>query len=125
MESVSKSCRVDQFLVLDVIILWLVDQNGDIIFAIEEAVADGLPLDVPRHRRAEHKVGKAKLGHPALIAGRKARVAGEIYYDPRDNVWKINMNSGRYSAAYDRSLKHLSNVRMRFADFAILLTAEI
>jgi hypothetical protein len=124
MQSVCSSFRIDQFLLLDVIILWLVNQDGDVLFAIEEAVLDGAPLDVPRHRRAEHKIGKEKLGHPALVAGQKARVAGEIYYDPRGNAWIINMRSGRYSTSAGRSPKHLDNVREKFAEYAILLTPD-
>lgn len=124
MSSVSKSCRLDQFLVLDIVILWLVNENGDVVFAVEEAVSDGLPLDVPRHRRAEHKIGKDKLGHPSLVAGGKARIAGEIYYDIRRNAWMINMKSGRYSAEYDRTKGQLTNVSNQFRDHGIILTVE-
>lgn len=124
MDNVARACRIDQFLVLDVIILWVVNQYGDIIFAVEEAVSDGLPLDVPRHRRAEHKIGKDKLGHPALVAGRQARVAGEIYYEIRQNIWVINMESGRYCLTCERKREHLENVRNRFAHYDIGLVIK-
>ncbi|MER9628345.1 MULTISPECIES: hypothetical protein [unclassified Mesorhizobium] len=81
--------------------LWVMDANGDIKIAVEEiAVLDGKPdiRGYPRRRGYKHPSEDQKLGHPTLLDGGKARIAGELALDLHDDklLWILNANSGRY-----------------------------
>ncbi|RWC31486.1 hypothetical protein [Mesorhizobium sp.] len=81
--------------------LWVMDASGSIKIAIEEiAVLDGKPdtRGFPRRRGYKHPSEDKKLGHPTLLAGGKARIAGELALDLNDDklLWVLNANSGRY-----------------------------
>ena len=58
---------------------WVVDEFGDLICAIE--ISDG----------------EIKVGHPTVIGDRKARIAGELYFDVGEGCWLLNSDSGAYS----------------------------
>ncbi|NTG67241.1 hypothetical protein [Rhizobium rhizogenes] len=88
------------------IVLWLLDENGEIWFALEEVTyTDELG------QRYHHPISRSipfdpaieflRLGHPSLIAGeRRARIGGEIVYDESfgTNGWIISNKSGRYGS---------------------------
>ena len=81
--------------------LWIMDDNGDIKIAIEEiAILDGKPdtRGFPRRRGYKHPSEDQKLGHPTLLDGGDARIAGELALDLDGNrlLWVLNANSGRY-----------------------------
>ncbi|WP_370301650.1 hypothetical protein [Pseudooceanicola sp.] len=53
----------------------------------------------PRRRNFPvHPAEEKKLGHPTLLAGNMARVAGELFLDEDENelFWFMNVSSGRY-----------------------------
>src|SRR5690348_1907807 len=66
----------------DILIIWLVDVAGDIWFALEELVIDGLPIGCPKHQTVALTRSAAKLGHPSLVRCANARIGGEIVFDP-------------------------------------------
>ncbi|MBX3568568.1 MAG: hypothetical protein KF914_10950 [Rhizobiaceae bacterium] len=82
-------------------LLWAVDIDGTPVIAVEElapiaAIAHRRGL--PRRRNLVHPVEERKLGHPCLVAGGAARIAGELFLQHRNGamVWFMNVNSGRY-----------------------------
>lgn len=60
--------------------MWAVDESGNLRIGEELEVNPG-----------------QLLGHPTLVDGGKARVAGEIKFNPETQQWRINDKSGRYS----------------------------
>jgi len=92
--------------------IWCIDEQGATWIAYEEIARpqDGdaagfkqAPLfkeGLPRFRDIPvHPALNRKLGHPTLISGQKARIAGELYLDPQygGNIeWVANARSGRY-----------------------------
>ena len=86
--------------------LWAMSDGGDVMIAYEEIVVD---LDIADHPELKegyprrrgyptHPATEKKLGHPTLVGGGKARIAGELFLDVKDEKlhWFVNCNSGRY-----------------------------
>ncbi|GEM_PF-6456954 len=121
MKEVELGWRLGLLLVHDVLLIWVVDEAGDIWFAIEELIVDGRPTGHPRHISLLKQLGKAqevdKLGHPSLIFCKKGRIGGEIYFDTGVSPpeWVINPYSGRYGIHPTRELQHLRNAANRFS----------
>jgi hypothetical protein len=44
----------------------------------------------------QKKDGKDLVGHPQLLDGGPARLAGELHFDDRARAWTLDNNSGRY-----------------------------
>lgn len=81
--------------------IWAMDEAGKIVIAVEELALDRPEADYtgyPRRRGYKHPSEEKKLGHPTLLNGGKARIAGELAFDDDDDglVWVLNANSGRY-----------------------------
>ena len=127
--------------VVELTIIWLVDQGGAIYFAIEEVVK---PDDVlARVYPAEDYDGNEnvhryplqksltlwpghdgrKLGHPALVHGSPARIGGEIFFDAGEGAgeWLIWNKSGRFGSNLGRNLEQLTNVAKQFGNYGVKL----
>lgn len=110
-----------------VALLWVVAQNGDLFYALEESAwppgsPDNRPV-VPLLRNPIGVKSRLKLGHPSLVACRPARIGGEIIYEPSPKNpagWEINNNSGRYGRDCGRSPQHLENASAEFGKYGIL-----
>lgn len=94
-------------------ILWIVDEVGDLWFSLEEVINRADRRYVYPLRRGfalprEH----AKLGHPSLIEGARARIGGELLFDEdaEGGPWVITNKSGRYGFGPDRTESHLRKV---------------
>lgn len=120
--------RFSHFPFDDFAILWVVNEKGEILVALEEAVVDGSSKIFPLPKNlasAYSELGRipvySKLGHPALVGCQAARIAGEIicdlYEDP--SVWYLNNRSGRYGVNVGRTPQQLANVAAEFAQFGI------
>ncbi|WP_158665244.1 hypothetical protein [Ensifer adhaerens] len=115
-------------------ILWLVDKDGLIRFAMEEVVSNdtgALNYILPRNGPALRD-NEVRLGHPALLDPVKpgdtkaARIGGEIIYDPSPNSnipWVLTNASGRFGKRPHITRAHLENVKEVFAQFGIPLRA--
>lgn len=113
-------------------ILWLIDEAGQIRFAMEEVIERDtgalsyiLPRSGPPLRDTE-----VRLGHPALLdpvrAGEKksARIGGEIFFDPTprsDISWVLTNNSGRFGKRPHIRREHLENANNAFKEYGISL----
>jgi hypothetical protein len=83
--------------------IWAINADGKLLVAVEELA--GMPdgrdsVGHPRRRKFPiHPAQERKLGHPCLVNGLGARIAGELFVDETGNgtlVWYINVKSGRY-----------------------------
>lgn len=78
--------------------IWVVDKDGN--FKIAKDIED------------------PPAGHPTLVGGRVARVAGELEWDKEASIWVMNTKSGTYSQDInpDETLQktYLSNVQEYF-----------
>jgi hypothetical protein len=98
--------------------------------AVEElALADGIKRrGVPKRRNGQHPASEKKLGHPTLVDGGKARIAGELAIEEISGrfAWVVNCSSGRY--CYEESLRpkirHVDNVVLRFRQFGVLVMPD-
>jgi len=84
-----------------------------VIFALEETIVEGGTSRRPRMRGIPLNGNVKPLGHPLLVGGSSARIAGELYLDLKDGsdlVWVLNNRSGRYGMHKSRKLEHLENV---------------
>ncbi|NES97427.1 MAG: hypothetical protein F6K32_19840 [Desertifilum sp. SIO1I2] len=81
--------------------IWAVDESGNLRIGEEVEVGPG-----------------QKLGHPTLVDGGKARVAGEIKFNEVTKQWRINDSSGRYSRGRSprQRTEILNNVQQLFRD---------
>lgn len=111
-------------------ILWLIDRDGVLRFAVEEVVkvdnkefvyARTTPKSYPI--KVEIPSGCERIGHPSLVGGAAARIGGEIRFDIRATPpkWIIDNSSGRYGFQSDRTKKHLLEVVQLFQYFNIEL----
>lgn len=75
--------------------IWAIDKNGYLLLGTED----------------KSNPDSDNQGHTTLLMGRKARIAGELFY--KDSCWKINSKSGRYSNIYtdDQKKLFLKNVK--------------
>lgn len=81
--------------------LWVMEVVGTLRVCVEELAETPSGLDLegyPRRRGyPSHPVREKKLGHPTLVAGDDARIAGELFDLRSDGLrWYINVKSGRY-----------------------------
>jgi len=109
---------VARFAYAAVPILWVIDSSGDLWFALEEIIqAEDGKFVFPRIRDTPMDPGHQRLGHPSLVRGANARIAGEIFFDIRAEfpAWVITNGSGRYGLREGRSPAQLSNVSQKFA----------
>jgi hypothetical protein len=108
--------------------IWAMDSVGDVHIAYEEILVDmdgvadlsKLKEGYPRRRGFPvHPAMEKKLGHPTLIGGGPARVAGELFLDVRDQKlhWFVNCGSGRYCADRKPSKRQSDNVHELFMEF--------
>ncbi len=118
-----------QVLVNDVVIIWLVTENGGIRFAVEEMVHNDRPTGLPKLQSFPLTRFSKKLGHPSLVIDdpqQRGRIGGEIRLRVANGnpYWQINRKSGRYSYQEDRSYIHLKNVADRFRRHGIELSID-
>ncbi len=99
----------------DVIYLWVVDRHGDVMIAIEELL-DGTPRKPGSAERA--------LGHPTLVDGGQARIAGELHWSASEGVWKLTNKSGRYGRRPDAGVL-LANVAEIFQRQGRVVNPEV
>ncbi|WP_333825534.1 hypothetical protein [Pinisolibacter sp.] len=114
--------------------IWAMAGDGEIVIAIEEIAPKAyndsprVPNGYPRRKGLDHPVEKKKLGHPTLLDGGHARIAGEIAFDrnPKDGrlVWMLNANSGRYCAENPPSARQVDNVAERFVKLGLTVTVD-
>jgi hypothetical protein len=87
--------------------LWAIDASGTFHVA-------------PYHKRAD---GSENIGHPMLIGGHGARMAGELHFVRRmkgKHVWVLDSDSGRYIKPYPEiSAKQLAAARRLVKKIAI------
>lgn len=111
-----------------VIILWVVDEGGDLYFAMEDVIDTQMSrLQRPRTRGISLNDAVKPLGHPLLIAGGRGRIGGEIYVDRDENdnsVLILNNRSGRYGRHPSRTPEHLENVTWLFRTFGVTLIPD-
>ena len=103
-------------------ILWIVDKNDEIWFAIEEIIdPKTLEFVMPRLRNTNRPDGLQRLGHPALIGAREGRIGGEILFDVRGKParWVISNASGRYGLKPGRQPEQLSAAKQEFLRYGI------
>jgi hypothetical protein len=107
-------------------ILWVVNESGEILIAIEEGIFAGQNFPLPKTLVSTRAMAYSKLGHPALVDCKPARIAGEIMCDLEDGAgeWYINNRSGRYGVNVGRTLEQLVNVADEFARFGIKLQPD-
>ena len=91
-------------------ILWVLDCNGNIFFAVEEVVDSATKeTKCPLPRKLKVPINHEKIGHPSLLDGVKARIGGEILFDEANNQWYIFNKSGRYGKKDSTQNFHLEN----------------
>lgn len=110
------------------IILWVVDEDGEIHFALEELINSRTGrLAAVRPRGDWGNIeGTLKLGHPSLLEQRNkfARIGGEIVYNMHRKRWEINNFSGRYGMRQQTTKPHLEAVAGKFAEHGIHLYVD-
>ena len=127
LECVEQGLLVPRVIHQTAIILWLIDEEGNCWFCIEEMYkADAQNTVFPRLNEIEYPSGYEKLGHPSLISAGKARIGGEILLTQHDDgethYWTISNKSGRYGIREDISSDNLQNVTDLFSNFGVNLT---
>lgn len=143
MKSVEAAWAMGNLLMARTRVLWLVDKDGDIRFAIEEYVysrktepiCEAWYQDVPFHRiTGDYEFllpSSTKLGHPSLVSCKEARIAGEIGFysleEGHTKTWNLNASSGRYGVWVKHAQRrkiHLWNVAYKFRDHRIALKVD-
>src|SRR4051812_45589969 len=67
MDEIAAGWRLGRVLHYDILVIWLVDEAGDVRFAIEELVWKGIPTGRPKFRNLGLTERMPKLGHPCLV----------------------------------------------------------
>jgi len=112
-------------------VLWLLNDEGEVFFALEEVCdVENQDRKFPLARNWKVPAGTHKLGHPSLIKGRRksARIAGEMLFDPDPSNgkdgWVITNGSGRFGFGRHRVESHLLNVAELLASYEINVDAS-
>lgn len=105
------------------------DHLGDIYIAVEEIALQSLAelhVGYPRLRGYEHPSEHKKLGHPTLLGGGEARIAGELALDEMKGKlhWFLNAHSGRYCRQLPPSKSQLASVAASFKQFGVLVEVD-
>lgn len=114
--------------------IWAMDEDGEVIIAVEEIAPTAyegqraVPKGYPRRKGLEHPVEKRKLGHPTLLGGGDARIAGELAFDMDSSgtrlVWMLNANSGRYCAETPPTTEQIDNIARLFVKRGLTVTVD-
>jgi hypothetical protein len=111
-----------------VTIIWVVTERGDMVFALEETIEVGGKSRRPRMRGVPLDGTVKPLGHPLLVDGATARIAGELRLDTTaidgQLVWILNNRSGRYGLHNTRTQMHLENVAELLRRYGIPVETE-
>jgi hypothetical protein len=127
MECRPNDFAISRFLFSEIAILWAVNRDNEIKFALEEAVSEeneNIRFPKPKRLRISY-LPFTKIGHPGLVGPPfEARISGDIYFDasPRVNRWVITNQSGRFGLNCGRLESQLIAVAERFAHYGINLT---
>jgi hypothetical protein len=127
MKATEDGLGVTQWVYCELPILWVVDEIGDIWFAVEEIVSTkSHDFVLPRIRNTITSSEHSRLGHPALLSAGPGRIGGEILFDVRADVpaWFITNASGRYGLLPGRRPVHLANIAQRFREHGITLKEQ-
>jgi len=126
MKTVENGLGVSEFVYSRVPILWVVDEQGEIWFSLEE-IYDSTSENYlfANSKNNKNHDNYLKLGHPALIDGRSGRIGGELIFDNFNNPrWTISNASGRYGLIKGRKEEHLTSVAKEFNRFKIKLSEQ-
>lgn len=104
--------------------IWAMDGTGAVKMAMEELALrqpDARFGGYPRRRGYSHPAESKKLGHPTLLNGGEARIAGELAFDELGGRlrWVLNANSGRYCRHKPPTENQLGNVSLIFRQLGI------
>jgi len=104
--------------------IWAIDPAGELKLALEELAVqepESKYQGYPRRRGYRHPAEERKLGHPTLLGGGPARIAGELVQDDGTSGphWVVNANSGRYCKHQSPSERQLGNVAAKFKSFGL------
>ncbi|MEO5347268.1 MAG: hypothetical protein H7834_12970 [Magnetococcus sp. YQC-9] len=87
--------------------IWLINHDGRLVIAREFIELSEITEKIKSS--LQHDQTTIKTGHPNLIGGARARIAGELFYSDA-GLWVVNNKSGRYSKwAESRNRNHLKN----------------
>ncbi|RST84805.1 hypothetical protein EJC49_18760 [Aquibium carbonis] len=112
MLAVQDGCRISGYLCESANVLWIVDHDGHLRMAVEEAyrsVPSFVTIPILK-RNGAGSSGWTKLGHPSLLENpdKLARIGGELRFTR--NLWVLTNRSGRYGRLRGRSPNHLRHV---------------
>jgi hypothetical protein len=104
--------------------IWAMAVDGSIKIAVEELAPDPVMSDgagYPRRRGYAHPSEEKKLGHPTLLGGAEARIAGELAFDEFDGElrWVFNVNSGRYCRQQPPSAEQIASAADLFRNLGL------
>lgn len=110
-------------------LIWCVDKSGSVLIATEElaVVNDAVRVSGnPRLRAFGHLRDLPKLGHPTLLDGGQARIAGELAVDIDDfgPFLVLNFNSGRYCKEMPPNRAQMEAVAAVFGDFGLTVRID-
>lgn len=117
-----KACKEDilKHAAQAITFLWVMKADGQVTMAVEELadMPDGTERrGFPRRRNyPNHPAEEKKLGHPCLVDGCGARVAGEFFLDEVGGnlTWYVNVSSGRYCRFNPPNQSQAQNVLQMF-----------
>ncbi|MCY0149774.1 hypothetical protein OEG84_19195 [Hoeflea sp. G2-23] len=110
--------------------IWAVTEDGSIKISVEELSIrqpEATFSGYPRRRGYKHPSEDKKLGHPTLLDGQKARIAGELAFDEKEGGlhWVLNASSGRYCRHMPPSEKQIQNVAARFLELGVDVSVDL
>ncbi|WP_152621298.1 hypothetical protein [Bradyrhizobium japonicum] len=110
-----------------VTVIWIIADDGSMVFALEETIVEGGTSRSPRMRGIPLSGNVKPLGHPLLVNGSGARIAGELYLDRNEDdalIWVLNNRSGRYGMHRSRTRAHLDNAAELLRRYGVIVQAE-
>ncbi len=128
MVEMRKNFLPTSILIREVIIIWIIDEIGELWFSIEEIFHNNARTGLPKFQKFKPTAELSKLGHPSLLNTdlKRGRIAGEIFFDggSLNSTWVINNKSGRYGIHSSRNRRQLRNVADMFRNFGMDMTEE-
>lgn len=112
---------------LAVTVIWMIADDGNLLFALEETIVEGGTSRRPRMRGIPLSGSVKPLGHPLLVDGAGGRIAGELHLDKVSEaalIWVLNNRSGRYGMHQSRTHMHLDNVAELLLRYGIEVETE-
>lgn len=128
MASAISGLKLSELIAQQLPILWVIDEDGELQFAIEEYLnAENPALRIGRFGKLPRVINTesgewSRIGHPSLLPSKLGRIGGELVL--KDGDWVLSNRSGRYGVVFGRKEAQLESVKRLLHSFGLTVIVD-